>query len=53
MPEFLVTWQMTGSLRLIAADELEIQAQVDGMAERDLVTASVIERTQVIATRGT
>lgn len=52
VPDFIVTWQMTGVLRMIAADELDVQTQVDGMAERDLVAASKIERTQVISTMG-
>jgi hypothetical protein len=53
MPEYEVTWQMTGTTFLSAADELDVQGVVARMSERDLLSLSRVQATQVIATKDT
>jgi hypothetical protein len=49
--EYQVTWQMTGSIALQAADDLEAKTMLDAMNDRDVLMLSQIQGTQVIATR--
>lgn len=52
MGEYDVTWQMTGTTRVTATDDLDAKTQVDALRPHErLVAASVIQEARVIATR--
>ena len=51
MPTYEVVWQMTGTARIDAEDELAAHTQVDVASNEALLQFSTIDKTQVIAMR--
>ena len=52
MPDFLVTWQMTGETPVVgAADEVDAQTKIDALSDEELIKATTGEITRVIAMR--
>ena len=51
VPFFEVTWQMTGTMRFEASDDLTAKEAVDALQPAQVVGASTIQMTQVISTR--
>jgi hypothetical protein len=51
MPDFEVTWQMTGTMRFEATDDLTAKEAVDALDADHVVNASAVQETRVIATR--
>lgn len=54
MPDFLVTWQMTGeTVAVNAADELDAKSKIDLLNDQQLIDATTNEITRVISVRKT
>jgi hypothetical protein len=52
MPDFLVTWQMTGeTVAINAADELDAKSKIDSLSDEELIRVTTNEITRVIAVR--
>lgn len=52
MPDFLVTWQMTGeTVAVNAADELDAKSKIDLLSDEELIRVTTNEITRVIAMR--
>ena len=52
MPDFLVTWQMTGeTVAVNAADELDAKSKIDSLTDEELIQVTTNEITRVIAMR--
>ena len=51
MPDYEVTWQMTGTMRFEASDDLMAKEAVDAPDADHVLNASTVQETRVIATR--
>jgi hypothetical protein len=52
MPDFLVTWQMTGETLVAGvADEVDAQTKIDSLSDEELIRVTTNEITRVIAMR--
>lgn len=52
MPDFLVTWQMTGeTVAVNAADELDAKSKIDLLSDEELIQVTTNEITRVIAVK--
>jgi hypothetical protein len=52
MPDFLVTWQMTGeTVAIDVADELDAKTKIDAMSDEELIQVTTNEIVRVIAVR--
>ena len=52
MPDFLVTWQMTGeTVAIDVADELSAKTKIDSLSDQELIDVTTNEIVRVIAVR--